>query len=37
MFDIFNSIRKNHDNEPFLVTRQTVIGHILAMDATTAP
>ena len=37
MFDIFNSIRKNHDSEPFQVTRQTVIGDILDMDSTTAP
>ena len=37
MFDIFNSIRKNHDSEPFQVTRQSVIGDILDMDSTTAP
>ena len=37
MFDIFNSIRKNHDSEPFQVTRQTVIGDILDLDSTTAP
>ena len=37
MFDILNSIRKNHDSEPFQVTRQTVIGDILDMDSTTAP
>ena len=37
MFDIFNSIRKNHSNEPFQVTRQTIIGDILDLDGDTAP
>ena len=37
MFDIFNSVRKNHSDEPFQVTRQTIIGDILDMDSTTAP
>ena len=37
MFDIFSSVRKNHSDEPFQVTRQTVIGDILDLDNSTAP